>query len=246
MPINPLQQMIRDARALLTGLPPSVRHLRDQLDEPDVWTGPPPGLAVLVDARQAPASAWRRAGLPARLVLESGEYVAIQEPSGGTDASLAWRQLAGRAPLAEAEATMHLNGAAPLHHQHDVQRLEHTSHLLPWLTVIDNVALGLTGPDAHRRVRDALGLVGLSSQAACGPGSLTPAQRHAVALARALAHGPRLLLLDNPFRDLDATQRHHLDHLVEAAWVQYGFTLMRVLDHRDRTEDILADRIVST
>ncbi|MCY3957451.1 MAG: ABC transporter ATP-binding protein [Chloroflexi bacterium] len=80
--------------------------------------------------------------------------------------------------------------------------------LFPHLSVEDNVAFGLArGPDQAARVEDMLGQVGLDGLGKRMPHELSGGQQQRVALARALAPGPRLIMLDEPFSNLDPALR---------------------------------------
>jgi putative ABC transport system ATP-binding protein len=81
-------------------------------------------------------------------------------------------------------------------------------HVLPYLSVARNVALplsllGVSGPDAERRVAATLAAVGLAERAASPPRELSGGELQRVAIARALVHGPRLVLADEPTGNLD-------------------------------------------
>jgi sulfonate transport system ATP-binding protein len=116
------------------------------------------------------------------------------------------------------------------------------ARLLPWLRVLDNVGLGLTG-DWRPVARAALREVGLESRAGDWPAVLSGGQRQRVALARALVTRPRLLLLDEPLGALDALTRIEMQGLVETVWRHAGFTA--VLVTHDVAEAVqLADRVL--
>jgi iron(III) transport system ATP-binding protein len=117
--------------------------------------------------------------------------------------------------------------------------------LFPHLSILDNVAFGLKGPkaDRHATARAALERVRLVARAGSYPHMLSGGEQQRVALARALAPQPRLLLLDEPFSNLDrglreAVRTETLDLLREA-----GITAIMVT-HDPEEALRIADRIV--
>jgi len=174
------------------------------------------------------------------LTIAPGEFVAIVGRSGCGKSTLL-RLLAGLEAADTGQIT--LDGDARGRHQADIRIMFQDARLLPWKRVLDNVALGLTGPDVQERAHEALSQVGLSDRARDWPAVLSGGQRQRVALARALVHTPRLLLLDEPLGALDALTRIEMHGLIERLWQRHGFTALLVT--HDVTEAVaLADRVV--
>ncbi len=117
--------------------------------------------------------------------------------------------------------------------------------LFPHLNVAENVGFGLfrVEPEARkRRVREMLDLVGLSAEAAKHPYELSGGQQQRVALARALAPAPRLLLLDEPFSQLDPDLRARLVESLGRILREVGITSLAVLHQQEEAFD-LGDRL---
>jgi iron(III) transport system ATP-binding protein len=117
--------------------------------------------------------------------------------------------------------------------------------LFPHLDVAGNVGFGLAGRTrAHRRARigEVLALVGLEDRADAWPHELSGGQQQRVALARALAPSPRLLLLDEPFSNLDIDTREHLAAELRAILRATGTTALLVT-HDQAEAFAIADAI---
>ncbi len=117
--------------------------------------------------------------------------------------------------------------------------------LLPHLTVFENVRFGLHGlsrSDRRRRAKETIRLVGLQDVADSYPRELSGGQQQRVALARSLAPRPRLLLLDEPFSNLDVELRQHLSGEVRDILKSLGTTALMVT-HDQAEAFALADQV---
>jgi len=115
--------------------------------------------------------------------------------------------------------------------------------LFPHLTVAANVAFGLRGvPDAAQRVQQMLDTVGLGGAGSRYPHQLSGGQQQRVALARALAPSPRLLLLDEPFSNLDIELRERLGGELRGLLKTAGTTALLVT-HDQHEAFAIADEI---
>ncbi|MFA9429055.1 ABC transporter ATP-binding protein [Egicoccus sp. AB-alg2] len=118
--------------------------------------------------------------------------------------------------------------------------------LFPHLTVAKNVAYGLTGlsrAQRRRRVAEVLDLVGLGAYGSRLPVALSGGQQQRVALARALAPEPQLILLDEPFSNLDAALRAVVREDVRAILRAADATALFVTHDQEEALS-LADRVV--
>ena len=117
------------------------------------------------------------------------------------------------------------------------------ARLFPWRRVLDNVALGLRGPDARARASAMLDEVGLAGRERDWPRQLSGGQRQRVALARALVREPDLLLLDEPFSALDALTRISAQELVREL-VEAHHPAVVMVTHDVEEALLLADRVL--
>jgi len=119
--------------------------------------------------------------------------------------------------------------------------------LLHSLSAIDNVALGLEirngkQPDQIAAARDLLGQFGLAEKANHEPNDLSPGEKQRVAVARALAGNPSILLADEPTASLDAAAGKNICQILRNQVEQNGKTVV-VVSHDPRWQEY-ADRTI--
>jgi putative ABC transport system ATP-binding protein len=147
--------------------------------------------------------------------MARGEFVAIMGPSGCGKSTLlnlvAGLDQAdeGTIVLADEEVTSKTEDELARMRRKHIGIVFQFFNLLEGMTVLENVALpamvaGLKRKPAETRARDLLDLLGLPDKAKAAPGSLSGGQRQRLAIARALANEPTLLLADEPTGALDS------------------------------------------
>ena len=169
------------------------------------------------------------------LGLRAGDIGVLIGPSGCGKTTLL-RAVAGLEPVYAGEIRLGGEvvgqaGASVPPEQRRVGMVFQDYALFPHLDVGHNIAFGLHGmPKAGRRARvaEVLDLVGLQGIEQRFPHELSGGQQQRVALARALAPRPRLLLLDEPFSNLDVDLRERLAHEVRAILKAAGATALFV------------------
>jgi ABC-type sugar transport system ATPase subunit len=183
----------------------------------------------------------------AALSLRQGEFLVLLGPSGCGKSSIL-KALAGL--IAADRGTLWLNGARldtlPAHRR-DIGLVFQNYALFPHMTVAANVRFGLDmrgvgRREAAGRVAAALALVRLAEVEGRLPAQLSGGQQQRVALARALVINPRLLLLDEPLSNLDATLRAEMRFELRDLHRRAGLTTIMVT--HDQVEAMaMADRI---
>lgn len=120
--------------------------------------------------------------------------------------------------------------------------------LFPWLTVKGNLEFGprVRGIDAstrRRTVENLIRMVGLHAFARHYPHEISGGMKQLVALARALANKPKIILMDEPFAAMDPQTRENMQRELLNLWHQTGETILFVT-HNVEEAIFLADRIV--
>jgi sulfonate transport system ATP-binding protein len=167
------------------------------------------------------------------LDIRAGEFVALLGRSGSGKSTLL-RALAG--------LDHDVAGKGLLRAPANVSVVFQDARLLPWKRVLDNVLLGLSGPDARERGRAALGEVGLSERESAWPVELSGGEQQRVSLARSLVREPELLLADEPFGALDALTRIRMHRLLRKLCAAHRPAVLLVTHDVDEAVE-LADRV---
>jgi iron(III) transport system ATP-binding protein len=183
------------------------------------------------------------------LMLETGQIGCLLGPSGCGKTTVL-RAIAGFEPVRAGSITLaHVLLSSPQVHlppeSRRVGMMFQEYALFPHLNAGQNVAFGLrrSAPDVRRaRVAHMLEVVGLEGVAHRYPHELSGGQQQRIALARALAPAPALLLLDEPFSNLDAATRRRLRGDVRSILKAAGQTAILVTHHEGEARS-MADRI---
>ncbi len=187
------------------------------------------------------------------LQVEPGESIALLGPSGCGKTTLLRaiagleRSVTGSIAIDDDLVTGHKTWVQP--EKRRVGMVFQDWALFPHLTVAKNVAYGLTkkdkrdpNSDVAAQVAQSLALVGLSGTDDRMPATLSGGQQQRVALARALAPKPRVLLLDEPFSNLDTSLRSELRTEVHRLLLDLGITSIFVT-HDQEEAFVVGDRV---
>jgi len=180
--------------------------------------------------------------------VRRGETVAILGPSGSGKSTLL-RILIGLIPPTSGTVRVH---GAPLHGIHPGAAVVFQNFaLFPWLTVEENVIVGLNGksiPEEEARglAASAIERVGLGGVEHAYPKELSGGMKQRVGIARALVGGPELLCMDEPFSALDVLTAELLRAEVYRLWSDRESSLSAILiiTHLIDEAVYLGDRIV--
>ncbi|MEG3130833.1 ABC transporter ATP-binding protein [Pantoea cypripedii] len=168
------------------------------------------------------------------LRMHRGEFVALLGRSGSGKSTLL-KAIAGLDKTAQGSGTLEVSDNVAVAFQ--------DSRLLPWLRLLDNIELGLTGPGITERATKALTEVGLAGRERAWPGELSGGEQQRAALARCLVRRPALLLADEPFGALDALTRLNMQQLLRQLCQQHHPAVLLVTHDVDEAIT-LAQRIL--
>ena len=175
-----------------------------------------------------------------------GDHLAVSDASfdvmPGELASLVGPSGCGKSTLLKILAGLHSadggevrigSPSHPFDPSRDVGMVFQAPLLLKWRRILDNVLLpaellGLPGAESRARARHLLDLVGLRGYEAKYPYELSGGMQQRAAIARALVHDPKLVLMDEPFGALDALTREKMNLELLRIWKEAGKTIVFV------------------
>jgi NitT/TauT family transport system ATP-binding protein len=177
---------------------------------------------------------------PIDLAVEDREFVSLLGPSG-CGKSTALRVIAGL--LEPSAGDVRFAGARP-----EIAFVFQEPTLMPWQTAIANARLplelkGIARSEADARAEAALVRVGLKGFEKAYPRELSGGMKMRVSIARALAAGPKLLLMDEPFAALDEPTRQALNDDLLKLWKEDELTVIFVT-HSVYESTFLSTRVV--
>jgi NitT/TauT family transport system ATP-binding protein len=175
------------------------------------------------------------------LNIQKGEFFIFVGPSGCGKSTLL-RIMSGLDKQTHGTVTLK-NGIT----RNDMSFVFQNFALLPWLTVAENIEMGLVGrsvPKDERMaiVKNELKIFGLKKYGNSHPHDLSGGMRQRVGIARAFASNPSLLFMDEPFSELDSFTAEELRKELLSIWKERGTTIIMVT-HIVQEAIELADRI---
>lgn len=217
----------------------------------DVRPAPPPHVEAKAEA-EAGASWPLHAEVTGfnQLTLDAGAgtTIAVVGPNGAGKTTLL-RALLGLTPRAHAALRLgELDVSALPTHRRGVAWVPQDGALFPHLSALANTAYGLRAQgvpraEARRRAQEWLDRLGVGHLTARKPSQVSGGQAQRIALARALATRPRLLLLDEPLAALDQTTRAHVRHTLRTHLGGFGGVCL-IVTHDPVEAVSLADRVL--
>jgi putative ABC transport system ATP-binding protein len=201
-----------------------------------------------------------RAAAGISLVVEAGELVALYGPSGSGKTTLLLlaagilKPDSGHVLFDGRDVAAMADREAAAYRMRDVGIVFQSFHLIPGASALDNATVKLLGRgaarrDARRRAQPWLDRVGVGSKAERHPAKLSAGERQRVAVARALASEPRVLLADEPTGNLDSESGRVVLSLLAEICRSHGLAVLlathdpAALDFADRALQLRDGRL---
>jgi NitT/TauT family transport system ATP-binding protein len=179
------------------------------------------------------------------VAVREGEFVSVVGPSGCGKSTLL-RLVAGT--LAATGGEISLRGVPVTGPRRDIGIVFQTATLFPWRNVLQNTMLpvevqGLDRKVYGERARGLIEMVGLSGFERKYPFELSGGMQQRVSITRALVHDPAVLLMDEPFGELDALTSEQMNLELQRIWAAARKTVL-LITHSISEAVFLADRVL--
>ena len=211
-------------------------------------SGQPPGAIVMDGVRKGYGEdwSWQQVIESVSLDLPPGQFTAVVGPSGCGKTTLV-NLLAGFDRVDQGSIVV--DGRTVSGTSRDRMVVFQESALMPWLTTYQNVAFGpklrgdMRGPELDREIDRLLDKVGLSDFKDKFPLQLSGGMQRRAELARAMINSPSIMIMDEPFRGLDAMTRELMQEFLLQLFEETGRTHFFVTSEIEEAI-FLADRLV--
>lgn len=177
--------------------------------------------------------------------IRKGEFVCVVGPTG-----------CGKSTFLNCLTRIHMPSAGDLFidgvpadpRKHNISFVFQEPSALPWLTVEDNIAYGLKikrlpKNEIEARVNQILDLMGLQEFRKAYPGELSVSAEQRIIIGRSFAMKPDLLLMDEPYGQMDVKMRFYLEDEVIRLWKELGSTVI-FITHNIEEAVYLAEKVM--
>ena len=177
--------------------------------------------------------------------IRKGEFVCVVGPTGCGKTTFLNCLTRIHMP---SEGDLYIDGVPADPRKHNISFVFQEPSALPWLTVEDNLAYGLKikripKAEIDRRVNQILDLMGLQEFRKAYPGELSVSAEQRIIIGRSFAMHPDLLLMDEPYGQMDVKMRFYLEDEVIRLWKELGSTVV-FITHNIEEAVYLAERVL--
>lgn len=177
--------------------------------------------------------------------IHKGEFVCVVGPTGCGKTTFL-NCLTRIYPPTEGD--LYIDGQPANPHKHNISFVFQEPSSLPWLTVEQNLAYGLKIKRIHKaeidkRVNRILDLMGLQEFRKAYPGELSVSAEQRIIIGRSFAMQPDLLLMDEPYGQMDVKMRFYLEDEVIRLWKELGSTVV-FITHNIEEAVYLAEKVL--
>lgn len=177
--------------------------------------------------------------------IKSGEFVCVVGPTGCGKTTFLNCLTRIHMP---SEGDLFIDGVPADPRKHNISFVFQEPSALPWLTVEQNIAYGLKikkipKDEIDRRVNQILDLMGLQEFKNAYPGELSVSAEQRIIIGRSFAMKPDLLLMDEPYGQMDVKMRFYLEDEVIRLWKELGSTVV-FITHNIEEAVYLAEKVL--